>query len=163
MKNKPGRSERIAKVRDYTERCKASGDKFRPMWCPHCRFELEAKVPDDDPYTSLATCPSCEGLFHYTSRLLNVTVTAPGLRNMTNIEVMRHLMEGPGDHPMQQVFIIHALINFCEGVAKAKPGFMEGNMVDEGLWRELAKKVGDTLNQYPMVKDRGYDDEEEQD
>lgn len=152
------KAERIQKSRDYVARCKSNGVKFQLMWCPHCRHEMPTRIPDEGDYhDSMAECPACLGLFHYTSRRNGVTIHVPGLRNMSNIEVMRHLMEGPCDHPMQQVFIISALLKFCEGVAEAPPGYMEGNMVSEELWRGLAKKVSDTLNQYPMVK---VDDDE---
>lgn len=155
------RKERVQSYRDYVARCKSSGDQFQPFFCPHCRFDLEAKVPDeDDKHDSLATCPTCEGEFFYVSRRGQVQVHVPGKRPMNNQEVMAFLMGEGSIHPLQELMVILALEQYCEKVASQPEGFMQNSGVDEATWRSLVKRVGGFLQQRPMVDDKELDDEE---
>lgn len=69
-------------------------------------------------------------------------------RNMTNTELLAHLMEFSRSGVMTQLVVCEAIQKYCQGVADAPEGFMANvsAMIDESSWRRACAEILDAFS-----------------
>ena len=145
------KKERIEQYNAFIAREAASGVKHLDFFCPHCRFELKtAKPAEGETWDSMTQCPSCDGMFFRSATGDRVTLNVMGMAQMTNEELIEHIMSQA--HPLYQVFVFAALESYCNSVDGMAEGAMANSGISEKAWREVSKEIGGFIRQRPLVK-----------
>lgn len=66
----------------------------------------------------------------------------------TNTEFVTSLMNFCPKGPLIQPFVMQALISYSEGVLASPHGFMDGHIISEAAWRDLAAHVKQELDKH---------------